>query len=136
MWQTEYTVQTTVEPEAIWRCWMDVEAWFRWDESIQRIQGTLAMGQHLRLKRRRWGLQKLHIVAFQEGQSFTCQQHRLFSKLLIHHHCEASELGSKITQRMEASGLLGWWLHLTLVQSMRASLPRAMRNLARMAAGL
>jgi uncharacterized protein YndB with AHSA1/START domain len=38
MWQTEYSVETTAPPEAIWRQWADVERWPEWNADIERIE--------------------------------------------------------------------------------------------------
>jgi len=135
MWHAEHTLQTTAEPEAIWRRWMDVSAWPEWDEALEwvRCQGPLGPSSRFTLKRRRWGRQNLRMVQFHEGKGFILRQRRIFSELLIHHYCEPSELGTRMTQRVEVSGLLGFWLRLTRGRRMRGSLPKAMRKLARTA---
>jgi len=135
MWHTEHTVQTTTEPGAIWSRWLDVAAWPEWDEGLEsaRINGPLAVGSLCTLHFRKWGLQTLQIVEVKEGRGFTCVQHRFLADFRIHHRCEPSEMGSRITQRVEAEGLLAWWLHLKLASRFRHTLPKALRKLARTA---
>lgn len=135
MWHAEHTLQTTAEPEAIWRRWMDVASWPEWDEALEwvRFLGPFKLGSRFVVKRHRWNRQKLSIVQFHEGRGFVLRQRRLFSNLHMHHHCEPSELGSRVTHRVEVSGLLGLWLRLTRGRRMRMSLPIALRKLARTA---
>jgi hypothetical protein len=135
MWHAEHTVQTTTEPGAIWRRWLDVAAWPEWDDGLLRAQidGPLVAGSLCTLHFRKWGSQTLRIVDVHEGRGFTCVQHRFLADFRIHHRCEPSELGSRVTHRVEVEGLLAWWLHLKLGSCFRKTLPLALRKLARIA---
>jgi len=135
MWHAEHTVQTTTEPGAIWNRWLDVAAWPEWDEALEqaRIDGPLAVGSLCTLQFRNGGRQTLRVVEVREGRSFSCLQRRFLADLRIHHRCEPSELGSRVTHRVEAEGPMAWWLHLTLASRFRRTLPRALRKLARIA---
>jgi len=136
MWHAEHTLQTTTEPEAIWRSWTEVSRWPEWDEGLEwaRIDGPLAVGSLCTLKHQNWGTMVFRVVAMQEGKGFTCARHGFLADLTIQHHCEPSEMGSRVTQRVEARGFLAWWLHITLGRRLRESLPKAVRKLARVAA--
>ena len=114
---------------------MDVAGWPEWDEGLEaaRIDGPLAVGSLCTLHFRKWGRQTLRIVEVREGHGFTCVQHRFLADFRIQHRCEPSELGSRVTHRVEAEGLLAWWLHLKLGSRFRKSLPSALRKLARIA---
>ena len=136
MWHAEHTVQTTTEPGDIWRHWLNVAAWPDWDEGLEsaRLEGPLTVGSVCTLHFRKWGRQTLKVVEVKEGRGFTFAQHRFLADFRIHLRCEPSELGSRITHRVEASGPLAWWLHLKLGSRFRKTLPLALRKLARIAA--
>lgn len=136
MWHTEHTVFTTSEPEAIWRRWLDVAAWPEWDEALESasINGPLVVGSLCTIKHRAWGTQVLRVIEVQEGKSFTCAQHGFLTDIRIQHRCEPSELGSRVTHRIEAEGSLAWWLRFKLARGFRDTLPKALRKLARLAA--
>jgi hypothetical protein len=136
MWHTEHTVFTTSEPEAIWRRWLDVAAWPEWDEALESasINVPLAVGSLCTIRHRAWGTQTLRVSEVQEGKGFTCALHGFLSDIRILHRCEPSEMGSRLTQRVEAQGFLAWWLRFTLGRQLRESLPKAVRKLARISA--
>jgi len=49
MWKTEHSVETTAQPEDVWRVWEDVPGWPRWNGDIQRIElvGPFAAGSRI-----------------------------------------------------------------------------------------
>jgi hypothetical protein len=38
MWTTEHSVETTADPEAIWRQWANVAEWPEWNGDVERIE--------------------------------------------------------------------------------------------------
>jgi hypothetical protein len=46
MWKTEHSIETTAQPEDVWRLWEDVPGWPRWNSDIERIElvGPFAAG--------------------------------------------------------------------------------------------
>jgi uncharacterized protein YndB with AHSA1/START domain len=46
MWQTEYSIETSASPEAIWWLWSNVDGWPEWNADIERIEldGPFAPG--------------------------------------------------------------------------------------------
>jgi uncharacterized protein YndB with AHSA1/START domain len=46
MWQIEHSVETTAQPEDVWRVWKDVAGWPEWNGDIERIElvGPFAAG--------------------------------------------------------------------------------------------
>jgi len=136
MWHTEHTLETTTEPEAIWLKWKDVEAWPDWDEGLEwaRLLGPLKVGSAGSFKRKGSARQRFLVEAVQEGRGFTCVGKRLLSRMKWVHVVEPSELGSRLTHRLELEGPMAWWLWLTLAQGIRQSLGPAARKLARIAA--
>lgn len=52
MWTTEYTLETDVSAEALWRLLSDVDGWGAWNAGIETIalEGPLAVGATFRMK--------------------------------------------------------------------------------------
>jgi len=46
MWTVEHGAESTIEPDAVWRAWADVERWPEWNGDIAeiRLQGEFAGG--------------------------------------------------------------------------------------------
>ena len=51
-WQTEYAIETTASPEAIWSIFRDVAAWKNWNAGIEQIaiDGPFASGTWFTMK--------------------------------------------------------------------------------------
>ncbi len=51
MWTAEHTIETTAEPEAIWRAWADVPRWPEWNADLARaeLSGEFAAGSTIRM---------------------------------------------------------------------------------------
>lgn len=52
MWATDYTLNTDVAPEVLWRVLKDVNGWKAWNEGIESINldGPLAVGATFQMK--------------------------------------------------------------------------------------
>lgn len=136
MWHAEHTLETTTEPEAIWRRWTDVDGWPDWDEGLEwaKLLGPLKAGSSGSLKRKGGIRQRFMVEEVLEGRGFTCIGKRLLSCMRLVHRVEPSELGSRVTHRVEVKGPLAWWLRLTMAHRIRQTLAPALRKLARLAA--
>jgi len=135
MWHAQHTLETTTTPESIWRCWTNVQGWPDWDDGLEwaSLQGPMAMGTLGVMKCRGGERLSFCVVEYIEGRSFTCLGRRLGADLRFVHRLEPSELGTRLTHRVEARGPLAWLLGLTLGRRIRESLPRAARKLAHLA---
>jgi uncharacterized protein YndB with AHSA1/START domain len=38
MWEYEYSVETTADRAALWRCWSDMASWPEWNDGIAELQ--------------------------------------------------------------------------------------------------
>src|SRR5690242_8163304 len=49
MWFVEHTIDTTAEPEAVWRLWADVASWPEWNSGVQRAElvGPFTVGSRI-----------------------------------------------------------------------------------------
>ncbi len=136
MWHAQHTIETTTQPESIWRRWADVPGWPEWDEGLEwaTLQGPLAVGSSGVLKCRGGERLPFRVVELVEGRSFTCAGRTLLgTNLSFVHRLEPTDLGTRLTHRVEARGPLAWLVGLTLGRRLRESLPRAARKLARVA---
>ena len=136
MWHTEHTLETTTEPEAIWLRWKDVDGWPDWDEGLEwsRLLGPLKPGSSGSLKRKGGLRQRFIVEEVQEGRGFTCMGKWLLTHMRLVHTVEPSQLGSRVTHRIEVEGPMAWWLRLTMASRIRETLAPAVRKLARIAA--
>src|SRR5512145_172432 len=112
MWHTEHTLETTTEPDAIWRRYKDVDGWPDWDEGLEwaRLLGPLKEGSSGSLKRKGGIRQRFEVVEVQEGRGFTCLGRAFLTHLRLVHRVEPSRLGSRVTHRIEVKGPMAWWL--------------------------
>jgi hypothetical protein len=135
MWHTEHTLETTTEPEAIWRRYEDVCGWPDWDEGLEwaRLLGPLKVGSAGSLKRKGGLRQRFMVVEVNEGRGFTCIGRKLLTHMRLVHSVEPSSLGSRVTHRVEVQGPMAWWLQLTMARRIRQTLAPAVRKLARIA---
>lgn len=135
MWHSEHTLETTTEPEAIWRRWVDVDGWPDWDEGLEwaKLLGPLREGSSVSLKRKGGLRERFRVVAVHEGRGFTCAVKKLLTRFELVHTVEPSHLGSRVTQRIEVTGIMAWWFHLTMGRWIRQTQAPALRKLARIA---
>ena len=51
MWEYEYSVDTAVAPDIVWRYWSDPTAWPQWNNGIEKLQidGPFAVGTTLQM---------------------------------------------------------------------------------------
>jgi len=136
MWQTEHTLETTTEPEAIWLRWKDVDGWPDWDEGLEwaRLLGPLRAGTVGSYKRKGGSCQRFQVEEVQEGRAFTCMGKWLLTRMRLVHQVEPSKLGSRLTHRIEVQGPMAWWFRLTMDYQVRKTLAPGVRKLARIAA--
>lgn len=135
MWHSEHTLETTTEPDAIWRRWADVAGWPDWDEGLEwaSLLGPLQEGSSGSLKRKGSVRQRFQVVEVQEGRGFTCAVKKLLTRLKVVHTVEPSHLGSRVTHRIEVTGIMTWWFRLRMARWIRQNQAPALRKLARIA---
>jgi hypothetical protein len=136
MWYAEHTLETTTEPEAIWLRWLDVAGWPDWDEGLEwaRLLGPLKVGSSGSLKRKGSLRQRFRVEEVQEGREIICLVKWLLTRMRWVLRVEPSNLGSRVTHRLEVQGPMAWWLRLTSARRIRLTLAPAVRKLARIAA--
>jgi len=131
----QHTLETTALPENIWALWMDVPGYSGWDDGIEwaKLSGEFKVGASGELKPRGGRAAVFTITELVEGRSFSDLTKLPFARLRFRHSMEPTDMGTRMTHRIEVEGPLTWIWVQVLQPSFQASLPAAMRKLARLA---
>ena len=136
MWHAEHTLDSSADPGAVWRCLAEVATWPDWEEGVTwaELTGPFRPGSLGRMKIRGEGTRQFILAKVVDQATFTAQRRLPFAVVRHTHSQEASELGTKMTHRIEISGLLSWLYGMTQGRTLRNGLAPSLRRLARMAA--
>lgn len=131
MWHAQHTLETTTQPESIWRCWTNVQGWPEWDESLASatLQGPMAPGAAGMINYRSGKRLAFRMVECVEGRRISFLGRVLGTNLTFVYSLEPSSMGTKLTHSVEARGPFSWFLG----RSLREGLPVAARKLAHLA---
>jgi len=107
MWKTEHSVETTAQPEDVWRLWEDVPGWPRWNGDIERIElvGPFAAGS--RIVMTPFGAEPidLRIADAVENEHFVDEADLGDVLVRTDHRVERLDSGcARVTYRMEITG--------------------------------
>ena len=131
-----HVLEATLPPGEVWACWTEVSSWPGWDASLERaaLLGPFQPGTRLELKRRHGALVRPLLLRVEDGRSFTLEEARFGTRVTSLHEVDPSPLGARISQRVEVRGWASWLVAFLRGPALRASLPAALRGLARRAA--
>ena len=135
MWHAEHTLDSSADPRVVWGRLADVSAWPEWEEGVTwaELSGPFVSGTRGRMKVQGEGTRSFQLAKVAECCSFTAQVRLLFA-VVSHIHCqEASDLGTKMTHRIEITGLLSWLYGWTRGKKLTAGLAPSLRRLGRLA---
>lgn len=132
---TQHTLETTALPEAIWALWADVPGYEEWDDGIEwaRLNGEFKVGARGKLKANDGRTAAFTITEMEKGRSFSFLTPLPFARMRFHHSMEPTNMGTRLTHRIDVKGPLAWIWARVLGPVFRANLPAAMRKLARLA---
>lgn len=135
MWSYDYTTETKAPSKAVWRLWADVSNWKRWDSELlwSRIDGPFAVGTSGVLKPKHGPQAKFVLSEVLPEKRFVDQTKVIGTTLTFIHELQPTPNGTKITHRIEITGLLAPVLGATLGRQLKAGLPSAVQNLAQLA---
>ena len=87
VWHVEESVETTATPEAIWRCWTDVNGWPRWVPDFQwsRLVGPFEEGGTIENKARGLPVAKVRIATVRPLSFFRTKSRLLGMHLVFDH---------------------------------------------------
>ena len=131
----QHTLETTALPENIWAWWADVSGYNAWDDGIEwaKLNGEFKVGASGELKPRGGRATVFTITEMVEGRSFSDLTKLPFARLRFQHSMEPTDMGARLTHCIEVEGPLAWIWVRVLQPALGASLPAAMRKLARLA---
>ena len=134
-WQAEHTLDTSADPEEVWRRLVDVHNWPEWDVGLTwaELTGPFGAGALGRMKVRGAGTQVFRLVAVEANRTFTATVRLPLAVVRHIHSQEPSDMGTRMTHRVEIAGLLSWFYGLTRGRRLRDGLAPSMRSLARIA---
>jgi hypothetical protein len=134
-WHAEHTLDTSADPGEVWAKLEEVSQWPEWDAGVTwaELSGPFASGAQGRLKVRGEGALTFRLASVVDRASFTALVRLPLATIRHTHDQEASALGTRMTHRVEITGVLGWFYALTRGRRLREGLAPSMRSLARMA---
>jgi hypothetical protein len=131
----QHTLETTALPENIWALWADASTYKEWDDGIEwsKLNGEFKVGTTGELKPSGGRPIVFTITEMLEGRSFANLTQLSLARLRFHYTMEPTDMGTKLTHCIEVEGPLAWIWAQALRPAFQASLPAAMRKLARLA---
>jgi hypothetical protein len=128
-------VETSATPEAIWRCWTDVNGWPRWIPDFQwsRLAGPFEEGATFENKARGLPVAKVRIASVRSLSFFRTESRLLGMHLVFDHWIETTPAATRIKTRMNFGGLLAPILRLSRGRSIALSTRESLQRLADLA---
>jgi len=135
MWHVEESVETTAAPEAVWRCWTDVNGWPRWVSDFQwsRLVGPFEEGGTIENKARGLPVAKVGIAIVRPLSFFRTESRLLGMHLVFDHWIETTPAGTRIKTRMNFGGPLAPILWLVRGRAIALSTRESLQKLADLA---
>jgi len=135
MWSCDYATETKASSKAVWRLWADVSNWKRWDSEVlwSRLDGPFAVGTSGVLKPKHGPQAKFVLSEVEPEKRFVDKTKVLGTTVTFIHELQAMPNGTKIMHRVEITGLLAPVLGATVGRQLKAGLPSAVQNLAKLA---
>ena len=135
MWVAEHTLETTAPPEQIWALMEKVANWPQWDTGLTwaELPGSFAPGAQGTMKFRSESPRSFLLSAVVAEQGFTALIRFPLAEVRHIHWQETSQIGTRMTHRIEIRGPLSWLYGWSLGRRLREGLAPGMRALARLA---
>lgn len=135
MWTAEHTIVTDVSKEAVWKVWVDVENWKKWDEGLEwcRLDGEFKTGTSYTLKPKGSSEVQSVIVDCEPLKRFSDVTKLPFAKLEFSHELKDEKDGLHVTHRVMISGVLGFFFVQAIGKDTARDFPKTISNLLRVA---
>jgi hypothetical protein len=133
MWRTEYSVDTTALPEAIWALFRDVEGWWSWNPGLRWaiVDGPFQTGTAGRMKPVKGPKRRFVITEMEEERSFATQAKLPGARLHFVHRIKPLGDGhSQVTMGAAIDGPISGGYSLILGRDLAGYLPIAVKQLA------
>ncbi len=138
MWVREHSIETAAAPEALWRCWAEVENWGSWNPGIEKIElrGPFATGTEIAMTPPGEETVLLRIAELVEGELFVDEARIEGLLLRTTHRLDRLDGGRvRVVYRMEITGEGADELGPQLGPAITADFPETVAALARLAEG-
>lgn len=138
MWMTEYTIETTVQPEAIWQQWIDIVGWNKTDPGVveSQLHGVLKVGATGRLKPKGGPAVHFVITNCEQGRSFIVENGMPLAHMTFEHEMKPTAQGTQFTHRVRITGLLAPLWGRLMGQQIAKDLPGVMERMVAAATAL
>jgi len=134
MWKKEFTIETEVSKEQIWKIWSDVKNWNKWDKDVQssELNGEFEKGTSGYLKPKKGPKSKFKIESLHYPFEFTTRSNLPFAKMDFTHRMEEKDEKTLITHGIEISGVTTFVFSKIIGKKIIDQLPSTMKNLISM----
>lgn len=135
MWTNEHSLVTNAPKENIWRLWSDVENWHKWDNEILwcKLDSAWHEGATYTLKPKAGPQAKATVEHLEYLKSFSDVTRLPLAELRFVHTMTDTPHGTRLTHRIEISGVLSFLFAKVIGEKTLEGLPIAMNNLVRLA---
>lgn len=132
MWKRSHSrVFKSVEREAIWRRWSDVNSWHEWIPNIEycQLDKPFETGNCFTLKPKGASAVTVELLDVQRGCKFTGCTRFFGATLYDTHEMNSDANGVRVTVTLKVTGPLGFLWRKLVAEKMEANLPKLMQNL-------
>jgi len=136
MWEYEYSVDTAVAPDTVWRYWSDPATWPQWNKGIEKIQidGPFTVGTTLQMTPPGENPIALRLVDIVPGELFTDEMDAGDFTVRTLHRLEQTAAGmTRIIYRTEITGSAADLVGPQLGPAITADFPDVLAALVRVA---
>ncbi len=133
MWTAEHTLVTDASKSSIWKAWVDVEKWNKWDECVEwvRLDGEFKVGTTYTLKPKGTPEAKTLIIDCQPLKSFADVTKLPMAQMEFAHELKEESDGLHVTHRVTITGLLGFFFVQVIGKDTARDFPKTIGNLVR-----
>lgn len=135
MWKKEIIIETEATKEQIWKVWSDVQNWNKWDNEVKssEIKGKFEQGTIGILKPKNGPKSKFKLEYVNYPIEFISRSSLPLAKMDVTH--KLTEINGKLflTHGVEIRGVTSFLFSKIIGKKIIEELPKALRNLSKMA---
>jgi uncharacterized protein YndB with AHSA1/START domain len=138
VWEYEYSVETSADPEGLWRLWSDLATWPQWNDGIETIDvaGPFEVGTAFTMTPPGDEPIRMRLTEIKPGESFTDEMDAGDFVVRTEHRLEPAAGGlTRIIYRTEITGEAAGQIGPELGPRITADFPEVLAALAKRAEG-
>ncbi|WP_298609267.1 SRPBCC family protein [uncultured Thiothrix sp.] len=134
----EHSIITTAKPETVFAIYAQVDEWKNWDPDTKAsyLSNGLTLGSQGKLTPTKGNTVPMEVTAVVPHQSFTVTSKIPLFKMVFDHELTTTQQGTRITHRVQFSGLLSFVLGKMLGKQVDQGLPITLQRLKELAESL